>query len=113
LVDGLLVATKWPSKKETSKETNYFAGHKKQNGLNGQALCNADLCLLFVLVLRPGNTHDQKAYRKLILSSLIENLPDGYYCIGAYCNSEHLLVPHPGKNLTEQKDSYNFYISQL
>jgi hypothetical protein len=22
-------------------------------------------------------------------------------------------VPHPGKNLTEQKDSYNFYISQL
>jgi hypothetical protein len=115
MLDGLLVSTKRPTRKETKKVTDFFSGHKKQNGLNCQALCDANLRFLFVSVMCPGKTHDLKAYRKSILSKLIENLPEGYYCIGdnAYCNSEHLLVPHPGKNLTERQDSYNFYISQL
>jgi hypothetical protein len=44
LLDGLLVATKWPTKKETSKVTSYFLGHKKQNGLNCQAFCYLLTC---------------------------------------------------------------------
>jgi hypothetical protein len=57
--------------------------------------------VLFVCtsLLCPGKIHNLKHYRKSVLSSLIENLPDGYYCIedNAYCNSEHLLVPHPNR----------------
>jgi hypothetical protein len=83
--------------------------------LNCQAICDSLLRFLFVLVKSPGETNDLKAYSMSRLCNLIESLPEGYFCGGdnAYCKTEHLLVPFPGQNLLQRKDSYNFFLSQL
>jgi DDE superfamily endonuclease len=50
------------------------------------------------------------------IASLIEGLPEGYYTVGdnAYVNSNHLLVPFPGKlSNDDPRDAFNFYLSQL
>jgi hypothetical protein len=46
---------------------------------------------------------------------MIENLPPGFFSGGdnAYVNTEHMLVPFPGQNLDQRRDSYNFFLSQL
>ena len=83
--------------------------------MNCQALCDSSLRFLFVSVKSPGKTNDLKAYRMSKLYDLIESLPEGYWCGGdnAYCNTEHLLVPFPGQNLSQRKDSFNYFLSQL
>ena len=115
MIDGILIATKSPTKRETNKPDDFRSGHKKKIGLNCQALCDSSLRFLFVSVKSPGKTNDLKAYRMSKLYDLIESLPEGYWCGGdnAYCNTEHLLVPFPGQNLSQRKDSFNYFLSQL
>ena len=49
------------------------------------------------------------------MSQAVGKLPDGYYILGdaAYPLSDHLLTPYPGQGLSPEKDSFNFYLSQL
>jgi hypothetical protein len=115
MLDGILITTKSPSRHETNRPEDFRSGHKKRIGLNCQAVCDSSMRFLFISVKSPGKTNDLKAYRMSKLSQLIENLPEGYCCGGnnAYCNTEHLLVPFPGQNLTQRMDSFNYFWSQL
>jgi DDE superfamily endonuclease len=63
----------------------------------------------------PSKTNDLKAYRFSKLSEMIESLPYGYFVGGdnAYVNSEHLIVPFSGRNITPEQDTFNYYLSQL
>jgi hypothetical protein len=114
-LDGILVETLLPTKRETKRRNDFRSGHKKRIGLNVQALCDTKLRFLLVSCICPGKTNDWSAYSKSIIRQLVEELPDGFYIMGdaAYVNSEHLLTPFPGKNLDEREDSFNFFQSQL
>ena len=114
-VDGLLVETRSPTKRETTKVAAYYSGHKKRFGINVQAMCDARLRFLSVSAMCPGKTNDLSAFRHSDLAPRIGLLPDGYYAIGdnAYINSDKMLVPFPGADLGLEEDSYNFFHSQL
>jgi hypothetical protein len=114
-LDGILFQTKAPTKKETKRPNDYRSGHKKQIGLNVQAICDAMLRFMSLSCRCPGKTNDWMAYLRAEMSTQVDNLPSSYYILGdaAYVNSEHLLVPYPGTNLNQREDAYNFYLSQL
>jgi hypothetical protein len=111
MLDGILIRTVSPSRRETKRRDDFRSGHKKQIGLNCQALCDSSLRFLFISVKSPGmtnvlvtiamlflvthlslllssvlkipgKTNDLKAYRMSKLSELVENLPEGYWCGG-------------------------------
>jgi hypothetical protein len=115
-IDGIIIKTRSPSKNETVRVTDFYSGHKKTVGLNVQVLCDAKKRIVFLSVLCPGKTNDLVAYELSKIASLIEGLPEGYYAVGdnAYVNSNHLLVPFPGKLAQDDpRDAFNFYLSQL
>jgi hypothetical protein len=114
-LDGILVETYLPKKRETQRRNDYRSGHKKRIGLNVQALCDAKLRFLLISVLCPGKTNDWSAYGKSVMRNLVEALPEDFYILGdaAYVNSEHLLAPYPGKKLEGREDTFNYYQSQL
>ena len=115
-IDGIIIKTRSPSKNETVRVTDFYSGHKKTVGLNVQVVCDAKKRILFLSVLCPGKTNDLVAYESSKIASLIEGLPEGYYAVGdnAYVNSNHLLVPFPGKlSNADPRDAFNFYLSQL
>jgi hypothetical protein len=115
-LDGLLIRTRAPTTTETLRVRDFYSGHKKAIGLNLQGVCDADLRLIFVCTKCPGKTNDLRAYETSSLQQLVESLPEGYYLVGdnAYMNSNHLLVPYPGRhNLGSKEDTFNFYLSQL
>ena len=63
-----------------------------------------------------GKTNDCKAYAGSRISELVESLPEGFFVIGdnAYINTDHMLVPYPGRNEWKSKeDTFNFFASQL
>jgi DDE superfamily endonuclease len=113
MVDGILIKIKSPSKQEDICISDYRSGHKKQIGINVQALCDAKLRFLYVSAMTPGRTNDYKAYEMSNLSSLIEQLPEGYWCGGdnAYINTEHLLSPFPCQSISPERDAFNFFLS--
>lgn len=115
MMDGILIRIKVPSKRETNQAEDFRSGHKKAYGVNVQAVCDADLRFLFVSCMTPGKTNDLKAYKKSYLSELVSRLPAGFFVGGdaAYVNGEHVLVPFPGANLDQRKDTFNFFLSQL
>jgi hypothetical protein len=115
-IDGILIKTRAPTKKETVRVTDFYSGHKSTVGLNVQVVCDARKRIIFLSVLCPGKTNDLVAYESSKVASLIEGLPAGFYAVGdnAYVNSNHLLVPFPGKlSNTDPRDAFNFYLSQL
>jgi DDE superfamily endonuclease len=115
MLDGLLINIESPKKMETNNQEDFRSGHKKRIGLNFQGLCDAKLKFLYVTMTTPGKTNDLKAYRFSQLSEMIERLPYGYFVGGdnAYVNSEHLIVPFSGRNVTPEQDTFNYYLSQL
>ena len=143
-IDGILIRTKKPTRKETICVDDFFSGHKKDVGLNMQAVCDAKLRFTFISVMCPGEssnnvpriqyqlqaihlhshsictgagkTNDYKAYVSSCIKDLIESLPEGYFVVGdnAYVNTNHMLVPYPGKlSFQSKEDTFNFYMSQL
>jgi DNA-directed RNA polymerase specialized sigma24 family protein len=114
-LDGILIETLSPSRRDSKRPNDFRSGHKKRIGINVQAICDADLRFLLLSCKCPGKTNDWKAFKRSVISDLVSSLPPGYYILGdaAYINSEHLLVPYPGTNLPQREDAYNFYLSQL
>ena len=95
---------------------SYYSGHYQSYGLNCQAMCDARLRFMFFSVIAPGQTNDAVAYEATGLHDLLEKLPSGVYVAGdaAYVLTEHLLVPFTGTSRHDpDRDSYNFYLSQL
>jgi len=60
------------------------------------------------------STHDSTAYAMSSLSMLLSDtndaLVEGYWVAAddTYCTSDNLLTPWPGKNLSKEKDCYNY-----
>jgi hypothetical protein len=84
--------------------------------LNCQAICDSKLRFLFFAVIAPGQTNDAVAYELTNLRDVIEKFAPGAFIAGdaAYLLTEHLLVPYTGTDKQNpDKDSYNFYLSQL
>jgi hypothetical protein len=74
------------------------------------------LRFLFFSVIAPGQTNDAVAFEQTLLHEIIEKMASGTYIAGdaAYIQTEHMLVPFTGSCKQDpDKDSYNFYLSQL
>jgi hypothetical protein len=115
-VDGFLLKIQTSAAKDTGNVKSYFSGHYQAYGINIQAACDHECRFLHVCVAAPGGVNDISAYRKTPLHEIVRNLPVGRYIIGdnAYVCTEHLLTPFSGNQKREaQKDTYNFYVSQL
>ena len=114
-IDGWLCTTEMPS--DVPNQLDYRSGHYQRYGLNIQAMCDANLRIIYFAVAGPGKMNDARAFRRLIgLRRWIDDLDEGYYISGdnAYPLSNNLLIPYSGSEKHEMyKDVYNFYLSQL
>jgi DDE superfamily endonuclease len=115
VVDGYLLATITPSKKEVKNVRSYFSGHYQSYGVNIQAACDSKCRFTFVGVAGPGTMGDREALNEIELGSLIASLPGLYCAIGdcAYTPTEKMIPIYGGaKALIPKYDNFNFYASQ-
>jgi hypothetical protein len=81
-----------------------------------KTMCDSLLRFLFFTFIASGQTNNAVAYEETGLHDIIDMLPSGLYVAGnaAYVLTKHLLVPFTGSCRQDpNKDSYNFYLSQL
>jgi hypothetical protein len=114
-IDGYLLKTITPRKKEAGNVRSFFSGHYQCFGVNVQAACDAHCRFLFIGIAAPGVMPDRDAINEVALGKLIESLPDGFVAIGdaAYTVTENLCAlfyGHQAKN--EDNDNFNFFGSQ-
>jgi hypothetical protein len=116
-IDGFFEPTICPTIKESEGFPRvYYSGHYQSYSLNCQAMCDASLRFHLFTVIAPGQTNDAVAYEATSLHETINELPSCLNLAGdaAYMLTEHLLVPFTGSCSDDpDKDSYNFYLSQL
>ena len=114
-VDGLLVKTLAPPARDTPNQIHYYSGSKCGYGMNIQVTCDSNYRFCSMLCIAPGATNDWVAWNCSDMSDAVGRLPKDFYVLGgaAYHLSDHLLTPHPGKQLPKNKDSFNFHLSQL
>jgi len=97
--------------------SDYRSGHYPRFGLNVQAMCNANLRIIYSSVAGPGKMKDARAYRKMIgLQQWLDELDERYFCSGdnAYTLSNKILIPFSGASRYEGYNlTYNYYLSQL
>lgn len=120
-IDGMLVWTECPSKRETEKAKigpkKFYCGRKRKFGLNLMGTVDHMCRFLDVQISHPGSTSDFLAFATSDLKALLERpgfLANGLVVFGdnAYANSEYLVTPYKG-NLDDTKDAFNFYHSQV
>jgi hypothetical protein len=120
-IDGMLIWTECPSKRETEKAKigpkKFYCGRKKKFGLNMMGTVDYMCRFLDVQISHPGSTSDFLAFATSDLKALLERpgfLAPGLVLFGdnAYANSEYMVTPYKG-NLDDSKDAFNFFHSQL
>ena len=115
-LDGIAIKINEPSVRDVPNPSTYF-NCKGSFALNIQALCDSTYRSLSVSALTPGSTNDSTASAMSSLSALL-NCQDGGllepYWIAAYeayvCN-DRLINPWPGRNLSTEKDYFNYWQS--
>jgi hypothetical protein len=122
-IDGILIWVVKPSKAECKRlkcgEKSFFCARKGKFGVNMQGICDDKLRFTWLDISWPGSTADYMAWVTSDLYADIENplkkiiLP-GFTLLGdnAYVKNSFMSVPFKG-TVQEDKDSYNFYQSQL
>ena len=116
VIDGYLLRTQTPSKKEVNNVRSFFSGHYQTHGLNIQAACEHHCRFTFLGVAGPGVMGDRDAINTVKLGKLVEGLPGLYCAIGdcAYTASEHLIpVFRSEMAKAKRNDNFNFFASQL
>lgn len=82
-----------------------------------QAFCSARLEFLYVSACHAGSTHDAVAYDSTALADALSagDLPAQYYVVGdeAYSATKQFLTPWSGRQLSVDKDSYNYHHSLM
>jgi hypothetical protein len=73
-IDGILIDTRSPTKNETMRPNDFRSGHKKQIGLNVQAICDVRLHFMAISCHCPGKTNDWMAYLMSTMSEQTDNL---------------------------------------
>eukprot|EP00171_Calliarthron_tuberculosum_P004660 IDg4660t1 len=105
-----------PAKTDVPNPSTYY-NRKGFFALNVQAACDAEYRFLYVAALTPGSTHDSTAFAMSSLSDLltkeIGGLLPGFWIAGdeAYSCTDRLLSPWPGRNLTVEKECFNYWQS--
>jgi hypothetical protein len=115
-IDGFLLKIKVPASKEVGNVKSFFSGHYQTYGINVQAACDCFCRFVEVCVAAPGGANNVRAFKDSTLYPLVESLPIGKFVIGdnAYVCTESLLTPFSGPQKQQpEKDTYNFYLSQL
>jgi hypothetical protein len=110
-VDGLAAKIKRPSRFDESNMSHYYS-RKGFYALNVQVGCDADLIFRWANIDTVGSTHDSFAFNLSAFSKRLKDggLPDDYYIVGddAYVGDDQMVTPWPGKNLSKEKDAFNF-----
>jgi hypothetical protein len=120
-IDGILIWIQKPDKNDCEEfkcdSGKFFCGRKHKFGLNCQAVADSRGRLLDVSIVYPGSTSDCLAFEGSTLYTKLNTegfLAPGLCLYGdnAYINSAYMAVPFHGQ-VSGDKDSYNFYHSQL
>ena len=115
-LDGLAIKIQEPSRSDVANSSSYF-NRKGFLAINMQALCNSSYCFQHVSVVTPGLSHYSMALAMSGLGRLLgmqsDGLTPGYWIAAddAYASTNQVLTPWPGRNITESKDCFNFWLS--
>jgi hypothetical protein len=113
-IDGLAVRIAETRGIEIPNPSSYY-NRKGFFAIVVQAMCDASYRFSFISAIAPGSTHDSVAFRMSALYDILKagSLDPGYWIAGddAYVCAESLLTPHPGRNLSEPKDCFNYWQS--
>lgn len=115
-LDGIAIKIAEPASRDVPNPSTYY-NRKGFFALNIQALCDSSYRFLFVSALTPGSTHDSTALSMSSLSSLVSReesgLLDKYWIAAdeAYVCTKRIICPWPGKNLSIEKDCFNYWQS--
>jgi DDE superfamily endonuclease len=74
VVDGYLLRTYTPKRKEAGNVRSYFSGHYKCHGINIQAVCDHHSRFTFFGISSPGSVNDCDAIKETGLLELLEKL---------------------------------------
>jgi len=122
-IDGILIWTHKPSKAECDEvgvsENKFFCGRQHKHGLNMQAICNHKKQLMDVSIVYGASASDHMSFEvseiRLNTLSQLNFLVEGLCLFGdnSYVNTKFMATPYPNVGSDSEKDSYNFYHSQL
>lgn len=116
VIDGYLLHTKQPRKKDLGNQRQYFSGHYKKFGINIQALCDYKSRFNYFALSGPGSMNNASAIEHCSLQRLVDNIPPGFIVIGdaAYTPSMRMAPIYYGVNREQPLyDNFNFFASQL
>lgn len=120
-IDGILIWIQKPNKNDCKEfkcdSGKFYCGRKHKFGLNCQAVADSRGKILDLSIVYPGSTSDCLAFEGSTLFTKLNTtgfLAPGLCLYGdnAYINSAYMAVPFHGQ-VSGDKDSYNFYHSQL
>lgn len=116
-LDGVAIAIQSPTLEEVPNPRKYL-NRKRFYAICVQAVFGADYRFQFLSACHAGSCHDATAYRASKLYGRLTNedspLPKWATVVAddAYPNSQRLITPYPGQNLSPAQDSLNYYIFQ-
>jgi hypothetical protein len=113
--DGVVFKMKKPTKAEVNGNVASFFSRKGYYAYGLQAFCSATTKFLSISMKTCGSTHDSTSY---IISSIGKSIKDGqlhkdYHIVldEAYKCTDQELSPWKGRNLSPDKDAFNYYLS--
>jgi DDE superfamily endonuclease len=107
-LDGIVIRIREPSATEVANPVTYF-NRKGMIALCVQAVCDSNYRFTFASSLCPGSTHDSVAFAASSFSTFLQKPPEvgllHEYWIAtdeAYCFSDRILTPWPGRALPRE-----------
>jgi len=115
-LDGLAIKIRKPAVGEVGNSLAFY-NRKGFFALNCQAVCDSSYRFTFVSCVAAGSTHVSTAFELSSLSRFLQgpssSLLYGKWiaCDEAYAAGNHLVVPWSGRNLSQSKDCFNYWLS--
>ena len=69
--DGLLVNGIAPTRAETANVLSHYSGSKWNNGINVQAMCDANYLFCNITIISPSSTNDWGSWNRSTLSKVV------------------------------------------
>ena len=114
-LDGWLCITEMPW--DVHNPVDYRSGHYQRYGLNVQAMCDANLRIIYFFICGPGKMNDAKAFRRLHgLQKWLESLEGDEFISSdnAYTLTKRVIIPFSGGEKFEPyKLVFCFLLCQL
>jgi len=115
-LDGLAIKIRKPAVGEVDNALAFY-NRKGFFALNCQAVCDSSYRFTFVSCVAAGSTHDSTAFELSSLSRFLKSPASSSLngkwiaCDEAYAGGDHLVVPWSGRNLSQSKDCFNYWLS--